>query len=234
MIEVFEARLAKYLNLKLELVINENRSTMLNLLEKKRDRARLSVHKMFLDAPDEVVSAIAHYVRGTRKGKSRYNLILRSYIQEHLSQYDYSHLVDKMQLTHEGEVYNLKSLYDEINEKYFQDQLDLSLTWYGAKGRRRGRSRITFGQYLDGLRLIKIHRMLDDAFFPDYFVMFIVYHEMLHCVIPGEVKGGTFRFHSRNFREQEKRFEHYQRAIDWEKKNKHRFFKRKWGIFGRP
>jgi hypothetical protein len=214
-LDIFKARLASHLKIDLELVINENRSTMLNLLEKKEGSARLSVHKMFLQAPESVLSAIAHYVRGERKGSR----VLRQYIQEHLSQYDYRHLVNRQQLVTQGRFYQLKPLYDVLNEKYFGSKLDLSITWYGIQKKRKTPKRVTFGQYLSGLRLIKIHRRLDDPFFPEYFVTYVVYHEMLHSVIPGGLdNGGRYCFHSPAFKEKEKLYEHYQRAIEWEKK----------------
>lgn len=219
-LHIFKTRLGRYLGLNFELVINENRSTMLNLLEKRGSFVRLSVHKMFLDAPDVVISAIAHYVQGLRKEKNSRNLILRKYIQEHLAQADYTHLVKQHRLTHQGTVYHLKKIYDEINEKYFCQQLDLSITWYG-QSRGPSRTRITFGQYVSGLRLIKIHRMLDDSFFPDYFVSFVVYHEMLHCVIPGSVdRRGRFCFHGLDFKQRERVFEQYAEARLWERENR--------------
>lgn len=216
----FQGRLRPFLDLHLELVVHENRSTMLNLLQKTGTTARLSVHKMFLQAPDLVLSAIAHYVRGNRKERQTRNRVLRQYIQEHLAQEDYTHLINPQKLIQQGEYFNLQTFYDALNQKYFSEKLLLSMTWYGEKRRRRG-SRITFGQYVSGLRLIKIHKMLDDPFFPDYFVAFVIYHEMLHSVVPGSLDSrGRFCFHGREFKEREMAFEEYGKAILWEKKNK--------------
>lgn len=223
--QIFKKRLSKYLNIELDLVINENRCTMLNLLEKKRDWARLSVHKMFLDAPDPVISAIAHYVRGTRKDKQSQNLVLRGFIQQNLPRFDYSHLLDKKKLASIGKIYDLKEIYHQVNKTYFANQLDLKITWYGQTG-RRNRSRVTFGQYHDALRLVKIHRMLDDPFFPYFFVCFVVYHEMLHHVVPGFVdEKGFYCTHGEEFKQKERQFRHYEAAIEWEKKHRQYFFK---------
>lgn len=219
-LESFKIRLQYLLQMKVELVVNENRSTMLNLLKKERSFARLSVHKMFLEAPDPVISAIAHYVKGTRRNLSERNVILKEFIQRHLACRDYSHLVKSQELVSQGKIYDLKTLYDPLNQKYFNGELDLSLTWFGASSRKR-RRRITFGQYFSGLRLIKMHRMLDDPFFPEYFVSFILYHEMLHSVIPGSKDArGRFCVHGKEFKEREKVFEHYHKAVEWEKRNK--------------
>ena len=156
---------------------------MLNLLEKNRTSVRLSVHKMFLEAPDPVISAIVHYVRGTRKEGS----VLRAYIHDHFAKVNYTHLVQEQKLVHAGNLYHLKELYTAVNKKYFDGELDLAITWYGRPSRQKWRTRITYGQYLSGLRLIKIHCMLDDLFFPEFFVAFVVYHEMLHSVVPGSL-----------------------------------------------
>jgi hypothetical protein len=223
-----QTQLKHLLNIEIELVVNENRSTMLNILEKRRSFARLSVHKMFLFAPEHVISAIAHYVRGTRQHLKERNQILREFIHAHLSTSDYTHQVDPGKLVQQGKVFHLKPLYDALNEKYFENKLNLSLTWYGKAVRKR-RVRITFGQYVSGLRLIKIHRMLDDHFFPEYFVSFIVYHEMLHSVIPGAMDAhGRFCCHGKTFKERERAFEDYQKAIDWEKTHKAKLFGYGW------
>lgn len=223
-VEQFKRRMAKHLDLDLEIVVNENRSTMLNLLERKRDRARLSMHKMFLDAPEQVISAIAHYVRGTRSNRSGQNLVLRGFIQKNLTQLDYSHTVDKQKLVHQGKVYDLSEIYDRLNKQYFGNKLKLQITWYGL-WKKKNRCRVIFGQYFDALKLVKIHRRLDDPFFPDYFVDFVVYHEMLHSVVPGYVdERGLFRSHGEEFKEREREFEFYEEAMAWEKKNRNHFF----------
>jgi len=220
-----QVRLSQLLGVELELVINQNRSTMLSMLEKRRGWARVSIHQIFLCAPEHVVEAVAHFIRGDRKNRRHHNLILRGFIQEELSNSDFTHLVDEKKLEQQGRIYHLQEFYEQANATYFENKLNLQISWYG-RGSSKARSRITFGQYLDGLRLIKIHRMLDDPFFPEYFVRFVVYHEMLHAVVPGEVDGrGRYCFHGPAFKKREKQFEHYYSAIFWEKANKKDIFK---------
>lgn len=213
--------------MRLDLVINENRSTMLNVLEKKRGAARLSMHRMFLEAPDRVISAIAHYVRGTIRVSQGEHLVLRSFIQTTLQSYDYSHRIDPKKLVHEGKYYDVGHLYRRLNQQYFDGKLALKITWYGHWGKRNA-SRVTFGQYYDALKLVKIHRILDDPFFPDYFVSFVVYHEMLHAVVPGYAdERGRFRMHGEKFKQREREFEYYEEATAWERKNRLFFFRLK-------
>jgi hypothetical protein len=209
---VFKSRLENHLEGDLELVVTENRHTMLNVLEKRRAFTRLSIHKLFLDAPDAVLSAIAHYVKGIKKDRS----VLRHFIQKHFDQVDYTHLIKQQQLETRGKIYNLDYLFDLLNQRYFRGGLDLSITWYGRLTiKKRRKSRVTFGQYVSG--------------FPEYFVKFIIYHEMLHSVIPGSLdKGGRYCFHNRDFKAREKEFDEYERAIIWEKHNQEMIFRYGW------
>lgn len=220
----FKKRLARHLDYQLDLVVNENRSTMIRVLERKKAFARLSLHRMFLDAPEEILSEIASFVEGKHTNTPKADYSLRGYIQSNLARFNYSHLLDRTKLVTQGEHYDIQAIYNEINRDYFGGTLKLVITWYGARG-RKNRSRIVFGEYFDHLRLVKIHRVLDDPFFPDYFVRYVVYHEMLHHVVPGYVnKVGHFRAHGADFKAREREFKEYERAIAWERLNKAAFF----------
>jgi len=127
---------------------------------------------------------------------------------------------------HEGSSYHLKEIYDQVNSRYFEGRLSLQITWYGQlKRRKRRRRHVVFGQYVDALKLVKIHRRLDDPSYPDFFVSFIVYHEMLHHVVPGYMDArGYYRCHGPEFKRREREFEHYQKALVWEKQNHAKIF----------
>lgn len=233
LVENFRKKLLRHLKSDLELVINDNRSTMLNVLS-RGPKKRLSLHKMFLEAPEEVISAVAHYVGGRRRKHCpdalKGSLKIRSFIQSNLERLDYSQRLQKTTFETKGEVYDLQKIFNAHNAAYFEDKLTLFITWYGEKGqerKNRRRSRIIFGQYFDHLRLIKIHRRLDSAFFPPYFVSFVVFHEMLHHIVPGYVDAkGLFRIHGAEFKKREKEFADYRAAMTWEKEHREQLFKR--------
>lgn len=224
-VESFKKRLSRHLKLSCEIVVNDNRSTMLSVLDRGRGWARLSLHRMFLDAPEKVISAIAHYVRGTAAVVPEEEFLLRGYIQSNLSRFNYTSELKRRVLVSQGAVYDLRALYEGLNREYFQSRLDLQITWFGYQKKARGH-RVTFGQYYDHLKLIKIHRMLDDRFYPEYFVRFVIYHEMLHEVVPGYMdERGVYRIHGENFKCEERAFKEYEQAIAWEKRHKMHFFK---------
>lgn len=211
-------RLRAHLLCEIELVVNENRSTLLNLLEKSRKKVRLSLHKLFLDAPDSVVAALAGYVRGERKVRS----VLRAYIQQNHSQFPTTY---PGELIAKGREHDLIPLFHELNHAYFKGSIEVCITWYGAWG-HKNRSRVTFGQYLETSRLIKIHRILDDPFVPPLFLSYVLFHEMLHVVIPGQIDAkGRLCLHGSEFKNRERTFAHYEEAIRWERENKGYFFR---------
>jgi hypothetical protein len=73
------------------------------------------------------------------------------------------------------------------------------------------------GSYSVEERLIRIHRSLDRAFVPRFFVEWIVFHEMLHQVHDIKVKNGRREFHSKAFLDAEAGFDRYVEARAWER-----------------
>jgi hypothetical protein len=51
---------------------------------------------------------------------------------------------------------------------------------------------------------------------PRYFVAYVLYHEMLHHVVPMPVVDGKRIFHGDEFQLKERVFRHYDRAMRWE------------------
>ena len=67
--------------------------------------------------------------------------------------------------------------------------------------------------------------MLDNPTFPDYVVAYVVYHEMVHHVIPSYYDAnGNHHIHSKEFKQKEAKFRHYALAQGWIKKNVANFF----------
>ena len=83
-----------------------------------------------------------------------------------------------------------------------------------------------FGTIQEEDRLIRIHPRLDAAFVPLWFLEYVVYHEMLHSVVPDEIcPGGRRKVHTEEFYRREKAFVHYRRARRWEDENLARFLR---------
>ena len=205
---------------RLQVKINDNRSTMLSV-RWEPDCAKVSLHRMFLHAPQNVMHALACYLKGEEKNLAP---TIKAFIEDNVKKLDYSHLIEPEKLVPQGTYYNLSKVYDELNEEYFDNQIKLFITWYG-KPNQRNRNRVTFGLYHDPMRLIKIHRLLDSPSFPNYVVSYVTYHEMLHHVCPSYVdNSGIHRIHSKEFKDKEIQFRHYELAQDWIKDHQEYLF----------
>ena len=75
------------------------------------------------------------------------------------------------------------------------------------------------GSYAVEDRIIRIHPSLDQEFVPDYFVAWIVFHEMLHGKHEVRREHGRRRFHTQAFMAEERTFPDFVRACAWEKQH---------------
>lgn len=195
----------------LQIKINDNRSTMLSV-KWEPDCTKVSLHRMFLQAPQNIMQALACYLRGEHRQIAP---SIKAYIEYNLQRLDYSHELDLTKLQTKGRVYHLKQIYDRLNRQYFDGKLKLHITWFDWPQRKK-RSRITFGLFHDPLKLIKVNRILDNKHFPEYFVEYVIYHEMLHYVCPAYVdERGMKHIHSKEFKEREKEYQYFKEAQKW-------------------
>ena len=68
--------------------------------------------------------------------------------------------------------------------------------------------------------MIRINPLLDQSWVPLWFLRYILYHEMLHSVVPDEPLGrGRRRVHTEEFNRRERQFRSYARARKWEEEN---------------
>lgn len=204
-------KLQDYIDAKLDVKINDNRSTMLSV-RWEPDCTKISMHRMFLNAPQNVMDALACYIRREQKVLSP---VVKAFIEDNIRNLDYSHTLDQSKLSEKGKVYNLREIYNEINGEYFRNELNLHITWFG-RSKQKNKSTVTFGLYYDPLKLIKVNRYLDNVEIPHYLISYVIYHEMLHHVCPSYVdENGLHRIHSKEFKEKEMEFRFYGPAKKW-------------------
>jgi hypothetical protein len=201
----------------LDLTLTDNRYTMISV---RRDtsagpRYRVRLHHMFVDAGPPITRALARYVARNDGDASR---LLGDFIDaNHHRVKARGRQRQARALVTRGEHHDLQELFDSINRRYFQGRIDARITWGQRTGKPKKRNSIKMGSYSVEDRLIRIHRSLDRAFVPRFFVEWIVYHEMLHQVHDIAVVNGRRQFHTKAFMEDEARFEHYALARAWER-----------------
>lgn len=218
--EELQELLQSYCNQPLYLKLNENRSVMCSI-KWETHRTKVSLHRIFLTASKKVIQALG---KALKKEGSAIPAVVNMFIHEELKNLNYSEQINPDQLDFCGEVYNIKELYDGINQEYFCGKLDLSITWFSSEF-KQNKSQINLGFYYDALRLVKINRIMDSRKFPDYVVRYVIYHEMLHCVAPAYIdSAGIQRTHNPEFKQLEMQFKDYSRAKLWVKKNRASLF----------
>lgn len=177
---------------------------------------QIRLHHMFLDAPSIVQEALVRYVIEGDRGASQ---IVGRYIEENGFRIRASRPVSRPLVT-QGSTHDLYVLFHAINDKYFGGAVDALITW-GRRGRptsvRTPRRSIKLGSYSATERLIRVHPALDRTWVPRYFVSYIVYHEMLHHVIPSSQGNGRRMLHPPHFLARERVFRDYERALAWER-----------------
>ncbi len=109
--------------------------------------------------------------------------------------------------TPRGEVHNLESVFERLNQRYFRGQLRAP-----ALGWSRTGSRTTLAHFDPSHNAITISRRFDSADLPPYVLDYLMYHEMLHLKYPVGYCGGRRRVHSPAFHRDERRFESYEAA----------------------
>lgn len=194
------------------------------------------IHHMFLDASRRVVSALVNYLATGDRDASQ---IVSHYIEANGGRLA-RRRPRAIPLFAKGDHHDLLGLFNDLNARYFDGACHALITW-GKKTRRKNRAprrAIRLGSYSSLERVIRIHPALDRSWVPRYFVAYIVYHEMLHHMIPSA--RGTSRHASANilssrgapdfasarrtlhppeFIERERAFRNFERALEWERRH---------------
>ncbi len=110
----------------------------------------------------------------------------------------------------QGKFYDLDRMFARLNRLYFDREIAKPvLTW----SKRRARS--ILGHHDAAHDTITISKSLDARDVPEWFVEYIVFHEMLHIKHPARIINGRRYYHSPAFRAEEQRFPSYQKAQQW-------------------
>jgi len=211
--QLLERRLSAAAGEPVLLSITDNRRSMIRHF-RKDGVLRVRIHHMFVDAPAAVQESLVRYVvQGDREASA----LVGKYINDNMHRIRADRR-RRRKLRTRGTHHDLLAIFRELNDKYFDGQVDALITWARRPPKRsKPRKTIKLGSYSATERLIAVHRVLDRAWVPRYFVAFVVYHEMLHHLIPAVRTNGRAALHPAAFREREKMFRLHDRACAWER-----------------
>ncbi len=215
-------RLAHFIGpeLKVLLTVHDNKSTMISF-RRTPPVLKIRLHHLFLEAPDEVIAAIAEY---SAKGRRYAGRALDDFIAQHQTRIR-ALPNNPNTLVARGECFDLQALFDEVNASEFDSKIVARIGWGRHTSKRRRRS-IRLGVYNHKAREIRIHPNLDKPDVPRFFVAFIVFHEMLHQLFPSGRDQGRHVHHPRAFRDREKKYQHFDAAMVWEREHLHQLLRR--------
>ncbi len=201
----------------LDLTVTCNKTVMISVNRQPRHRRyQVRLHQMFVDAPDPVMSDLASYIVHNDRRASRQ---LSAFIDANPGEGEATTARRKPTIRTEGRWYDLEREFNALNQRYFDGALTCRITWGRHVARGRQRRAIRLGSYTLEDQLIRVHPGLDQEWVPDYYLRWVIFHEMLHAAVPIKRVNGRRRFHTPELRRAEQRFEQYDRAVEWEKRH---------------
>src|SRR5437773_4216439 len=180
-------------------------------------RVYVRLSDLFQTAPPEVIRALAFLLVArllSRKAPREQERIYRSYAFSppllRASDIARRQRGRKVISSANGQIYDLERIFAKLNRRYFDGSIEKPvLTW----SKRRARS--ILGHHDAAHDTITISKTLDSREVPEWFVEYIVFHEMLHIKHPARIINGRRYYHTAAFRAEEQRFGRYRKAQEW-------------------
>jgi len=200
-------------------ITNNTHSLMRVAHEQGGLHARLSLHWMFLDAPQAVITSLAGWVRHPRT--LRKNSLLKAYMRANTDRIPAAE-PRHVTIRTKGSQYDLAELYAEVNAAEFNGEVDAQITWGVMLPVGGGRSsHFRLGSYMEAGKLIRIHPVLDNPEVPRFVIRSIVFHEMLHAFLGIYKEEGKRRqIHHSGFKQREQQYKDHEAAEAWIKNPK--------------
>ena len=186
-------------------------------IRRRAGRIYVRLSDIFRDAPPGVQRALAFMLVASllrRKTPQPHERVYRDYAfspqVQRASDIARRTRGRKMISTSRGNYHNLDRLFARLNRRYFDDELEKpTLTWSQRRTRR------ILGHHDRAFNTIVISKTLDAPDVPEWFVEYILYHEMLHIKHPARVVKGRRYSHTKAFLAEEERYPLFDEAQAW-------------------
>lgn len=172
----------------------------------------------FADAPPDVREAVARWLRVGRRARKSSELLDR-WIATTLAELPPAPRREP-RVEPRGEVHDLRALARELDVRgHVELETQPRLTW-GRRRRSRARHSLQLGSYQPGEHLVRVHPVLDQDWVPEWFVRYVLFHELLHAALPADrTDGPRTVHHPPEFRRRERSYPDYRRALLWQERH---------------
>ncbi len=200
-----------------EIKLTSNRSSLISVRIKPGGVKDARIQRGFLAADKKTMKALARFVTSpTPACRRRIDEFLA--LNHELVESMGNTRPRKTVLKTRGLNRDLKAVMKKVIAEYGLRAPGVVITWSTRNNGRRRRT-IKFGSFCQESRTVRIHPDLDRPDVPDYFVEYIVYHELLHAIFPPEPgEGGRRKVHNAEFKRYEKKFARYEEALAFERR----------------
>jgi hypothetical protein len=203
---------------RVRLTVHDNRSTMVSF-RRNPGEIHYRLHHMFLDAPEDVVRALAVFAGAARPGAAAHRRAAGTRIDAFVKR-NRARIAAPApdRLRPRGRAHDLQAIFDRLNAEHFAAAIEARIGWGPVRGGRRRRT-VKTGVYVQDARIIRIHPTLDRPEVPEFYVAAVVFHEMLHQAVPAREVNGRRIVHGPEFRARERAYPDHARARAWEERN---------------
>jgi hypothetical protein len=196
----------------MSLVWTQNTRAMLSVRTVSGVR-HVRLHAMFATAPAAVLRAVSRFIQGDASARGA----IDRFVAAHTAPAEVRPRPPRAR----GLVHDLDEILNEVSRRYFDGAVRVPIGWsrQGHARRTRGRRTIRLGVYLVHAQQIRVHPALDQRWVPRSLLAWVVFHELLHHVIPIGRSRGKRSIHSAEFRALEASFEGHAQALGWVREN---------------
>lgn len=191
----------------------------------------LTLPSLLKDAPDDIKNRILDWAslakpRLKRKWQAYYHekkkleSTVWNYLTEQGATFTKKRIVNPDAFTHntKGMVYDLKELFDTINQHHFKGKIQSYIRW-GAYASKTSYQSYFIDQHGNKQNLITIAGAYNHQKVPEFAITGLIFHEMLHIVYPRYKKNGRNIIHGPEFRKAERMYPFRDKWYNWEREN---------------
>ncbi len=183
----------------------------------------LRLHHRFKSAPHEVRDALATWLRAGKRA-TKAGPILDAWIHAEIASLPAPER--KLVLDDQGLTHPLGEMAERLFRTEFKGDFEPHgslprprISW-GRRTLSRSRRSLRLGSFEPTSRVVRVHPVLDQEAVPEWFVRFVLKHEILHAVIETyRDRSGRWVHHGPRFRQREASWPEFEAALHWERKN---------------